>query len=136
MTSRCYHCEADITFSDEYISERTGRRIPLDAYTMGPHHCPMYKPPRKYVPCRNDCNTLIYFDREADKSASGKWIPLEKDTGLPHNCPESDYNKNYGGTVPATMMTDEDRMARSDKIKENLVIMQETKRQEDLLNQL
>jgi hypothetical protein len=135
MTTRCYKCEAEITFSEEIVSQKSGRMVPLDPYTMDRHQCPMYKPPRKYVPCRM-CGMLLYFDPDAPKSVNDKWVPYEQRSGVPHDCPESDYNKNNGGTVPATTMTDEDRIARSDKLKENLVIMQETKRQEDLLNQL
>ena len=129
MTS-CYKCEAEITFSDEYISERTGRRIPLDAWSGDPHRCPMYKRPRKYDPCYT-CGALIYFDDDAPKSINGKFVSHDQRTGIAHQCPESD--SNGGGRTSATM-TDEDRLARPEKIEENLVRMQEAKRQEDPLN--
>ena len=36
----CRLCNAEITFSDEYVSERTGKKIPLDLETEEPHDCP------------------------------------------------------------------------------------------------
>ena len=90
----------------------------------------MSKRPRKYNPCYA-CGALIYFDDDAPKSINGKFVPQDQRTGEAHQCPESDYN---GGGRTATTMTDEDRLARPEKIEENLVRMQEAKRQEDPLN--
>jgi hypothetical protein len=121
MTSRCYKCEAEITFSDEIVSPRTGRMVPLDPYTMGRHQCPYYNPPKKYTPCRL-CGMLLYFDPDAPKSVNGKWVPYEQRSGTPHQCPESDYNKTNSG------MTEQDR---DENIKIGLAKIREAKRKED-----
>jgi hypothetical protein len=121
MTTRCYKCEAEITFSAEIVSQKSGRMVPLDPYTMDRHQCPMYKPPRKYVPCRM-CGMLLYFDPDAPKSVNDKWVPYEQRSGVPHNCPESDYNKNSSG------MTGQDR---TEIIKAGLAKLREAKNQED-----
>lgn len=124
MTTRCYKCEAEITFTDEHISMRTGRKIPLDDYTMEPHRCPMYKRPRKYSPC-NNCGAMIYFDEDAPKSSSGKWIPQDQRTGAAHQCPESDFNKDSGEVSNA------EKAERLEKVKVSLAKMKEVKKQED-----
>ena len=89
------------------------------------------------VPCTNVPESIlhailvarfIYFDDDAPKSINGKFVPQDQRTGIAHQCPESDYNG--GGRTSATM-TDEDRLARPERIE---VRMQEAKRQEDPLN--
>ena len=40
-TSFCYLCGKPIKFDNEYINERTGKKIPLDAETNEPHNCPV-----------------------------------------------------------------------------------------------
>jgi hypothetical protein len=35
----CYLCGKPIKFGNEYISERTGKKIPLDEETSEPHDC-------------------------------------------------------------------------------------------------
>ncbi|CAN5179857.1 hypothetical protein BH18THE2_BH18THE2_14630 [soil metagenome] len=92
VLTSCYKCETEITFDDEYVSERTGKKIPLDGYTLEPHRCPMYKAPKKYKPCLK-CGALIYFDEDAPKSVNGKWVPQDQRTGQTHQCPENDYDK-------------------------------------------
>jgi hypothetical protein len=40
-SSFCYLCGKPIKFDNEYINERTGKKIPLDAETNEPHNCPV-----------------------------------------------------------------------------------------------
>jgi hypothetical protein len=93
----CYLCGKPIKFDIEYISERTGKKIPLDEETSEPHNCPVrsqrehqqhqqrQQQERRYHQCSKGCGQEIYFDA-SNKSQSGKWIPLDKETGQPHQC--------------------------------------------------
>ena len=82
-------------FDDKHISERTGKRIPLDIETNEPHDCPARRDQpqqqqskqmqRRYHQRNKGCSQEIYFDAN-NKSQSGKFIPLDKDTGLLHQC--------------------------------------------------
>jgi hypothetical protein len=111
----CYLCGKPIKFDNEYISERTGKKIPLDEETSEPHDCPVrsqqqqhqqqqsqqeqpkefhneipeqiegHQQQRRYHQCNKGCGQEIYFDANS-KSQSGKWIPIDKDTGQPHQC--------------------------------------------------
>jgi hypothetical protein len=100
--SSCRLCGKPVKFSDKHVSQRTGRKIPLDIETGEPHDCPVWRgsqqyqqqpqpqqqqQPRqkRYYDCRKGCGQSIYFD-ENQRTQSGKWIPLSKDTGLPHQC--------------------------------------------------
>src|ERR1051326_5248811 len=102
MTLYCKQCEEPIKFSDEYVSERTGKKIPLDLDTDEPHDCPVRRDQpqtqlqgqeqtqqmqqqRRYLQCNKGCGEEIYFDQNK-RTESGKWIPLDKQTGLPHQC--------------------------------------------------
>jgi hypothetical protein len=93
----CRLCQQPIKFDDKHISQRTGKKIPLDIATNEPHDCPVRRDQpqpqqseqqpqqqRRYL-CNKGCGHEIYFD-ENHKTESGKWIPLDKDTGLPHQC--------------------------------------------------
>jgi hypothetical protein len=81
------------TFDDKHISQKTGKKIPLDVETNEPHNCPMRissiqqqtRQQRRYHQCNKGCGNEIYFDVN-NKTQSGEWIPLSKDTGLPHQC--------------------------------------------------
>ena len=102
-SSFCYLCGKPIKFDNEYINERTGKKIPLDAETNEPHNCPVRRSQqeqegsqqqpshqqehqeRRYHQCNKGCGREIYFDANS-KSQSGKFIPLDKETGLPHQC--------------------------------------------------
>jgi hypothetical protein len=103
MSLLCRLCGVRIKFDDKHISERTGKRIPLDVDTEEPHDCPVWKDSQQYQPqpqplqqqqhqerryhqCNKGCGQEIYFDANHSKSQSGKWIPLSRDTGLPHQC--------------------------------------------------
>lgn len=100
----CRLCGQQITFDNKYISQRTGKKIPLDIETNEPHDCPVRRDQpqqqqgqqtqqgqpeqsqqRRYHTCNKGCGQEIYFDANT-KSQSGKWIPLDKDTGMPHQC--------------------------------------------------
>ncbi len=100
----CRQCGKPIKFDDKWVSERTGKKIPLDVDIEEPHDCPVRKSQRqqqllqqqqseqqqqqqqrRYHQCNKGCGQEIYFDVN-NKSQSGKWIPLSKDTGLPHQC--------------------------------------------------
>jgi predicted nucleic acid-binding Zn ribbon protein len=84
--TECKLCGEPIHFNNDIVSERTGKKIPLDE-TDEPHNCPGWKAQhRKYYNCK-DCGAEIYFD-EVHISKSGKHIPLDKETGEPHQCDE------------------------------------------------
>jgi hypothetical protein len=86
MTQYCKWCDAEITFDDEHLSEKTGKKIPLDPETDKPHDCPIWElKHRKYFDCRRGCGSQIYFDKK-QRSESGKWIPIDKNTAQPHEC--------------------------------------------------
>ncbi|HJT49672.1 MAG TPA: hypothetical protein VJ729_15930 [Nitrososphaeraceae archaeon] len=98
MSLVCRQCGQPITFDNKYISQRTGKKIPLDIETNEPHDCPVrrdqpqqqqgqqsYQQQRRYYQCNKGCGKDIYFDANS-KSQSGKYIPLDKDTGQPHQC--------------------------------------------------
>jgi hypothetical protein len=94
----CRQCNQPITFDNKHISQRTGKKIPLDIETNEPHDCPVRRDQpqqqrqqsyqqqeRRYLQCNKGCGQEIYFDANS-KSQSGKYIPLDKDTGEPHQC--------------------------------------------------
>jgi hypothetical protein len=89
MSVVCSLCNKPITFDNKHISQRTGKKIPLDIETNEPHDCPARRDQpqqqRHYHQCNKGCGQEIYFDAN-NKSQSGKFIPLDKDTGLPHQC--------------------------------------------------
>jgi hypothetical protein len=78
-------------FDNKHISQRTGKKIPLDPATNEPHNCPMWKQQRtqqtgrRYLQCSKGCGSEIYFDVKT-KRETGKWIPLSKETGERHIC--------------------------------------------------
>jgi hypothetical protein len=104
----CNLCGEPIKYDDKHVSQRTGKKIPLDIETNEPHDCPVWRSnqqsqqlqqqqpqqqqqeqqqekQRRYYRCNKGCSQQIYFDAN-NKSQSGKWIPLDKQTGLPHQC--------------------------------------------------
>jgi hypothetical protein len=76
---------ASIKFDGEHISERSGRRVPLDIDTNEPHDCPVRRSQqeqrmeiqKRYHNCRKGCGQFIYFDVK-QRTKRGKWIPIEK----------------------------------------------------------
>jgi hypothetical protein len=93
MTLYCNLCDEAIRFDGDHISERTGKKIPLDLDTDEPHDCPAWRSQqeqrrrtqRRYYSCRKGCGQFIYFDAN-NKSQNGKWIPFDKETNEPHQC--------------------------------------------------
>jgi hypothetical protein len=93
MTLYCKQCDEPIKFDDEHISERTGKKIPLDMDMDEPNNCPLWRSQQErmrmsqrcYYSCRNGYDQFIYFE-ENERTENGKWIPLEKETGEPHRC--------------------------------------------------
>ena len=91
MTS-CKYCSKTLTFSEEYVSEKSGKKIPLSAQTGQPHRCQeslnMWH--REHpLKCRQ-CGEEIFFDDKMT-SESGKLIPLATSTGNAHDCPKSKF---------------------------------------------
>jgi hypothetical protein len=83
--TECKLCGETIHFDDKIVSERTGKKIPLDEGSDGRHQCEEWKAQnRRYYNCRN-CGQPIYFD-ENQKSKNDKFIPLDKEAGQPHVC--------------------------------------------------
>ena len=83
----CRLCGETIHFDNNIVSERTGKKIPLDEGSDDPHRCAEWEAQhRRYYNCR-ECNAEIYFD-DAHVSDTGKHIPLSKGTGVPHQCDE------------------------------------------------
>ena len=105
LSLSCRQCGVPIKFDDKHISQRTGKKIPLDIDTEEPHDCPVWRSnnqqqplqrqqqvqqqqhqiQRRYHQCNKGCGQEIYFNVN-NKSQSRKWIPLSKDTGQPHQC--------------------------------------------------
>jgi hypothetical protein len=100
----CRQCGQPITFDNKHISQRTGKKIPLDPDTNEPHDCPVRRDQpqqqlkqglpqqlqtqRRYLQCNKGCGQEIYFDANDvnGRTESGKWIPLDRQTGEPHRC--------------------------------------------------
>jgi hypothetical protein len=74
----CRQCGKPITFDSKHISQRTGKKIPLDVETNEPHDCPARReqaqaqlPPqsqqtqRRYLQCNKGCGQEIYFDADS-----------------------------------------------------------------------
>lgn len=85
---QCKLCGDSIHFNDMIVSERTGKKMPLDEGSDYPHNCEQWKAlHRRYYNCR-ECNAEIYFD-DTHVSKNGKHIPLDKQGGQPHQCEEA-----------------------------------------------
>jgi peptide methionine sulfoxide reductase MsrB len=88
----CKLCGESVHFSNNIVSERTGKKIPLQEGTDEPHACEQWKAQsRRYYECKN-CSKPIYFD-ETHKSKNDKFIPLDKETGQPHDCEVSSQSQ-------------------------------------------
>jgi hypothetical protein len=85
FTLSCKLCQQPITFDKQHISEKTGKKIPLEVQTNQPHNCK--NRPKLYRDCSKRCGKQIYFDPDT-KTQTGKYIPLDKETGEPHQCSE------------------------------------------------
>src|ERR687883_1881980 len=93
-TLQCKRCQNPIKFDDRHISQKTGKKIPLDAQTGQRHDCPalpaQQRPPsqqqptergKRFLKCSKGCGGEIYFDVNT-KTKKGKRIPISKITGL------------------------------------------------------
>jgi len=75
----CRQCGQPITFDNKHISQRTGKKIPLDPGTNEPHDCPVRRDQpqqqqqgqsqqsyqqqqTRYHQCNKGCGQEIYFD--------------------------------------------------------------------------
>ena len=86
-TLQCRRCGKKIKFDDKRVSQRTGKKIPLDVDTDKPHNCTYHQYQleqqqspqrgRRYLQCSKNCGSEIHFDVNT-KTQSGKWIPLDK----------------------------------------------------------
>ena len=69
-------CGQAIKFDDKHLSERTGKKIPLDIDTEESHDCPVWKGSQQYQPqqqqqqkerryhqCNKGCGQEIYFEQ-------------------------------------------------------------------------
>ena len=98
----CKYCDAELTFDSEYVSERTGKKIPLDVDTGEPHDCPENpyhgNNNNRLLECWT-CGEQITFSDKMVSKKSGKKIPLDPKTMKPHNCPDplSSENEEGGG---------------------------------------
>jgi hypothetical protein len=104
----CRECGKPIKFDDKHVSQKTGKKIPLDVATNEPHDCPARKAAefpaagnssssqspqqeqqtqqqRRYHQCNKGCGSEIYF-HDSRRTENGEWIPLDKRTGQPHRC--------------------------------------------------
>ena len=89
-TVQCKRCQHPIKFDDRHVSQKTGKKIPLDAQTGQRHDCPALPPQqpqqqptekgKRFLKCSKGCGDVN------TKTKTGKWIPISKATGLPHQC--------------------------------------------------
>jgi hypothetical protein len=82
----CLKCNDPIIFDPSWVSERSGKKIPLDEYTHEPHKCPKSDFVSRVLECRH-CEAEITFDDE-HISKNGKKIPLDPGTMEAHHCEE------------------------------------------------
>jgi peptide methionine sulfoxide reductase MsrB len=93
----CRLCGQTIRWDKGYVSEVTGKMIPLeeDQNTNQPHRCEEWKAQnRRYYDCKN-CGKPIFFD-ESQKSSNDKFIPIDKLSGQPHQCSEEKEEEKTG----------------------------------------
>ena len=77
----CRQCQNPITFDNKHISQKTGKKIPLDPGTNEPHDCPVRRDQpqqqqgqsqqmqRRYHTCNKGCGQEIYFDATAENTS-------------------------------------------------------------------
>ncbi len=75
-SSFCYLCGKPIKFDNEYINERTGKKIPLDAETNEPHNCPVRSLQQEQQQLQQPSQQQEYQERRdiinVTKAAAGK----------------------------------------------------------------
>jgi hypothetical protein len=116
----CKQCGQPIKFDDKRVSQRTGKKIPLDVDTQEAHNCPKWdrrsrngqqqgqsqqqqgeiqqqqqqtQQEKRYY-CNKGCGQEIYFDVNS-KTESGRWIPLSTETRQPHQCQTNNNNIDH-----------------------------------------
>jgi hypothetical protein len=71
LSLSCKLCAKPIKFDNKHISQRTGKKIPLDIKTNEPHDCPARRDQqqqqgqpqqRRYHQCNKGCGQEIYFE--------------------------------------------------------------------------
>lgn len=88
---QCNQCGEDITFDKYHVSDKSGKKIPLDPDTYEPHDCVEFD---SQIYC-NLCDKPIEFDDDYVSERTGKKIPLDIDTGEPHDCKVWKQQKRY-----------------------------------------
>jgi hypothetical protein len=67
----CKTCGGPIKFDDKHVSQRTGKKVPLDVETGERYDCPAQRDQqqqgqqsqqRRYHQCNKGCGQEIYFD--------------------------------------------------------------------------
>ena len=121
----CRQCGQPIKFDDKRVSQRMGKKIPLDVDSQEAHICPKWdrngqqqepleqqqkpKTQQKRYQCTKGCGQEIYFDANS-KSQSGKFIPLDKQTGLPHQCQTNNNNDDLEEEYESTVRLEEESL--------------------------
>jgi hypothetical protein len=83
--TQCNLCGESIHFDKDIVSERTGKKIPLQDGSDERHRCEAWLAQnRKDYHCHN-CDDEIYFDDD-HISKNGKHVPVDKQTREPHQC--------------------------------------------------
>jgi hypothetical protein len=95
----CQKCNDPIIFSDSWVSEKSGKRIPLDESTHQPHQCPNSTFVNQVLQCKY-CQSKISFSDQVI-SPRGKKIPLNAGTLQKHECKEGKeaWKNNSKGTL-------------------------------------
>jgi hypothetical protein len=116
----CQKCNDPIVFSDSWVSERSGKSIPLDESTHEPHICPNSTFVNQVLQCKY-CQSKITFSVQVI-SPRGKKIPLNEGTLQKHECKEGKeaWKNNQKGTLNCrlcgeALMFSEDRKSESNK---------------------
>ena len=75
---RCHRCHEDVYFNDNYVSQSTGYRIPMDRYSGTAYNC---------VRCVY-YNQRLIFSNHFKREVTGHRYPMDPDTEKRHNCNE------------------------------------------------
>jgi hypothetical protein len=125
MTTYCKYCNEEIAFDDEYVSQYSGKKIPLDAYTMEPHDCEAnpYRECRGTVECWEYEKCLVgltAITREAWNTAQNTEDNREKIQSL--SLAKECYSMKLELLTNTTVVDDAIRFVSSNKSKENLTL--------------
>jgi hypothetical protein len=94
----CYKCNDPITFKENIISEKSGKKIPLNE-DFTPHICPNSDFVSQILECKH-CHGQISFSHQV-VSPRGRKIPLDSGTLQKHECKEGReaWKNNQKGTL-------------------------------------